>query len=221
MPKQSRGIKTYERIVRRAAQLASAEGLDGLTVGKLASALGLSKGGLFAHFGSKDALQLAVVEEARRIFQAAVIDPSEQSPEGLPRLFALQMNWIAYLRANTFRGGCFFAAASLEFDGRPGAVRARIAALAGQWRERLAAEARRAKDLVHLDEHCDPARLAFLLHAVTLEANWAHQLLNDNDCFDHAREISEAAVRAHATRDGLRATKTRRVVPASTTSIAV
>jgi AcrR family transcriptional regulator len=213
--KQSRGIKTRDRIVRRAAQLASVEGLEGLSVGRLAEALGLSKGGLIAHFGSKEGLELAVVEEARRVFCEAVMDPADRTPEGLPRLFALQAAWIAYLQADCFRGGCFFASASAEFDGRPGPVRARIAALAGQWRERLAGEARRARELGHLDAGCDPARTAFLLHAITLEANWADQLLSDPECFDHAREASEACLRSEATAEGLRATKARRVVPAS------
>lgn len=214
MAKQPRGIKTRDRIVRRAAQLASVEGLEGLSVGRLAEALGLSKGGLFAHFGSKAALQLAAIEEARRVFSEAVIAPAESAPEGLPRLFALQAQWIAYLRADSFKGGCFFAAASAEFDSRPGPVRTRIAALVGQWRERLAGEARRAKELGHLNADADAARLAFLLHAITLEANWAHQLLGDPECFDHARESSEACLRAEATAEGLRATKARRVVPA-------
>ncbi len=215
MPTQSRGIKTRERILRRATQLASAEGLEGLTVGRLAAALGLSKAGLFAHFGSKVALQLAIVEDARRVFLEKVVQPAEQAPEGLPRLFALQANWIEYLRAATFRGGCFFAAASAEFDGRPGPVRTRIAAVAGGWRSRLESETRRAKELGHLRPETHPGPIAFLLHAITLEANWAHQLLGETGTFDQARESSEECLRAAASPEGLRAAKTRRVVSAS------
>ena len=215
MPSQVRGFKTRERILRRATQLASSEGLEGLTVGRLAESLNLSKAGLFAHFGSKEALQLAIVEDARRVFAEKVIKPSEQAPEGLPRLFALQANWIAYLRDDTFRGGCFFAAASAEFDGRPGPVRSRITAIAGGWRLRLEAEARRAQQINHIIAEARPSQLAFVLHAITLEANWAHQLLGDTECFDVARELSETSLRAIATPEGLRAAKARRVVSAS------
>lgn len=216
MERRSKGISTRERILRRAVQLASLEGLEGVTVGRLATALGLSKAGLFAHFGSKESLQLAMLDEARRMFEERVVRPAEESVEGLPRLMTLQSNWIDYLRDATFRGGCFFASASAEFDGRPGAVRTRIAALAGRWRELLESEAHRARELGHIEASASPARLAFLLHAITLEANWAHQLLHDAECFDRAREASGSCLRSAATAEGLRATKARRVLPART-----
>lgn len=216
MARRAKGDTTRERILRRAVQLASVEGLEGVSVGRLAAALGLSKAGLFAHFGSKEALQLAVIEEARALFEERVVRPADDSTEGLPRLMALQANWIEYLRAETFRGGCFFAAASAEFDGRPGPVRARIAAVAGRWRDLLEAEARRARDLGHIDPAAPSARLAFLLHAITLEANWAYQLLRDAESFDRAREASETCLRSAATAAGLRAAKARRVLPART-----
>lgn len=216
MARKPKGDATRARILRRAVQLASTEGLEGLTVGRLATVLGLSKAGLFAHFGSKEALQLAVIEEACVLFEERVVRPAEESGEGLPRLMALQANWIEHLRTETFRGGCFFAAASAEFDGRPGAVRTRIAATAGRWRNLLEAEARRARELGHIESAASPARLAFLLHAITLEANWAHQLLRDAECFERAREASETCLRSAATAEGLRATKARRVLPART-----
>lgn len=216
MERKSKGISTRERILRRAVQLASVEGLQGVTVGRLATALGLSKAGLFAHFGSKEALQLALIDEAKRMFEERVVIPAAESAEGLPRLMTLQASWIDYLRDGVFRGGCFFASASAEFDGRPGPVRARIAAVAGRWRSLLEAEAHRARELGHLEPTASPARLTFLLHAITLEANWAHQLLHETDCFDRAREASELCLRSAATAEGLRATKARRVLPART-----
>jgi len=214
MPSSSRGPKTRERILRKAVQLASVEGLEGITVGRLAESLGLSKAGLFAHFGSKEALQLAIVDEARRIFAEKVVEPAEQVAEGLPRLFVLQANWMAYLREGIFRGGCFFSAASAEFDGRTGPVKSRIASISGGWRSRLEAEAVRAKTLGHISAEARPAQIAFMLHAITLEANWAHQLFGETECFDTARELSESSLRAIATPEGLRATKARRVVSA-------
>jgi AcrR family transcriptional regulator len=214
MANQDRGIQTRDRILRKAVQLASTVGLDGLSLGDLAKSLNLSKAGLFAHFGSKESLQLAVIEEARRVFADKVIEPSASAPEGLPRLFALQMNWIVYLRDATFRGGCFFASASHEFDGRPGVVRSRIAVVASGWRARLEAEAERANELGHIVAETHPARLAFLLHAITLEANWAQQLLGETEALDVARDVSEYHLRHAATPEGLRATKSRRVISA-------
>lgn len=212
--KRSKGLATRERVLKKAVQVASVEGLEGLTIGRLADATGLSKAGLFAHFGSKEDLQLAVVEHARRIFAEAVINPCLRVPEGLPRLFAMQSNWIGYLEQEPFRGGCFFAAASAEFDGRPGPVRKRVAALTGHWRALLEDEARRAVALGHLAPDTDPAQLAFELHAYPQEANWAHQLLRDDQAFAQARRASEARLRNAATAAGVRATKARRVVPA-------
>lgn len=215
MAKQERGQKTLRRVLRRAVQIASVEGLEGITIGRLAEATNLSKGGLFAHFGSKENLQLAVVEEARRVFAERVIEPADSADPGLPRLMALQSNWIDYVRGDSFRGGCFFAAASAEFDGRPGAVRTKLASLSGHWRGLLENEALRAIQLEHLNPETNASLLAFALHAYVQEANWAHQLLGDADAFEHARRESETRIRSQATPGGLRATKSRRIVPAA------
>jgi AcrR family transcriptional regulator len=203
-----------QRVLRRAVQLASVEGLEGITIGRLAEATSLSKGGLFAHFGSKEALQLAVVEEARRVFTGRVIEPAQSSNPGLPRLMALQSNWIDYVRGDSFRGGCFFFAASAEFDGRPGPVKTKLASLTRHWRELMETEARRGVELGHIRADTEPAMLAFALHAYVQEANWAYQLLGDVETFAHARRESELRIRREATPDGLRAVKSRKVVPA-------
>src|SRR5271163_2849367 len=132
--RRPRGLKTRKAILRKAVNLASLEGLEGLTIGKLASALRISKSGLFAHFGSKEDLQCAVVDEAREIFVERVVRPAYQF-QGLKRLRALCENWLAYGEEGVFPGGCFFSAASLEFDDRPGRVREQIVALMKQWLE--------------------------------------------------------------------------------------
>lgn len=219
MPKQERGRMTLKRVLKRAVQIASIEGVEGLTIGRLAEASGLSKGGLFAHFGSKEALQLAVVEEARRVFSENVVDPAQSTDPGLPRLMALQTNWIEYIRGDSFRGGCFFAAASAEFDGRPGPVRTKIAAHTRYWRDLVETEVRRAVELGHLRIETVPASLAFALHAFVQEANWAYRLLGDADAFEQARRESEHRVRRDATPEGLRAVKSRRIVPAEATPL--
>jgi AcrR family transcriptional regulator len=119
--------ETRREILRVAVDLASAEGLEGLSMGRLADELHMSKTGIFAHFGSKEQLQLATVDAAKQIFLEQVVQPALQSPRGIPRLKAMLENWLGYVESIVFRGGCFFAAASAEFDSRPGSVRDRIA----------------------------------------------------------------------------------------------
>src|SRR6516164_4384248 len=118
-----KAARTRQEILALAADIASAEGLEGLSIGRLAAELRMSKTGVFAHFGSKEQLQLATVETAKQIFFERVVVPALASPRGLPRLKAMLEHWLGYVEGVVFRGGCFFAAASAEFDSRPGAVR--------------------------------------------------------------------------------------------------
>src|SRR5882724_5579711 len=122
------GERTREAIVRSAVSLATVDGLEGLSIGNLASALDMSKSGIYAHFGSKQDLQLATVDAAERIFQAEVIDPASTAPAGLAQLVALCDAFFDYLERRTFPGGCFFAGAVLEMGTRPGPVKEQIAA---------------------------------------------------------------------------------------------
>jgi AcrR family transcriptional regulator len=118
--------RTREAILDRAVDLASTQGLEGLTIGRLATDLEMSKSGLFGHFGSKEELQLATIEAASGRFVTEVIQPTLAEPEGAPRLRALARSYLDYLERGVFAGGCFFAAASIEFDDRPGPVGDRI-----------------------------------------------------------------------------------------------
>src|SRR3954468_3266568 len=122
------GERTRDAIVRRAVSLATVDGLEGLSIGNLAGALDMSKSGVYAHFGSKQELQLATVDEAERIFQAEVIEPAGTAPAGLAQLVALCDAFFDYLERRTFPGGCFFAGAVLEMGTRPGPVKERVAA---------------------------------------------------------------------------------------------
>jgi AcrR family transcriptional regulator len=115
-----RGDRTRQSIVSRSAQLASAEGLEAVSLQRLASDLGISKSGLFAHFGSKEELQLATVEEASRVFTREVLKPGLSVPAGVGRIWALCNAHLSYLERKVFPGGCFFEAAASEFD-RPAA----------------------------------------------------------------------------------------------------
>jgi AcrR family transcriptional regulator len=181
------------------------EGLEGLTIGRLAQATSMSKSGLFAHFGSKEELQLAVVDAARDVFVRQVFQESLPADPGLARLRGLARAWLGYIESGLFRGGCFFAAASAEMDDRPGRVRDRIVELTRVWMEMLAREAGDATEAGHLDPDTDPEQLAFELHAYVQEANWAFQLHGDAGAFARARRAIDRSMRMQATADGLAA----------------
>src|SRR3979490_3077650 len=133
-----RGDRTRQAILSRAGQLASAEGLQEVSLQRLAGELGISKSGLFAHFGSKEELQLATVEEAARVFAQEVLKPGLSVPRGLGRLWALCNAHLSYQERKGFAGGCFFQAASVEFDSRPGPVRDAVVEKVRYWSGSLA-----------------------------------------------------------------------------------
>src|SRR5216684_7746717 len=182
-----RGERTRRHILDLAVHLASVEGLEGLSIGGLADKLGMSKSGLFASFGSKEELQLAAIEHAAQIFIDAVVRKAMIAPRGLPRLWALCDSWLDYAGRKVFRGGCFFAAVSAEFDSRPGPIRDRIAALMKEWLSTLSVAVRKAQETGHLRADADPDQLAFEIHSLSMGANWAHQLHGDKGAFDRAR----------------------------------
>jgi len=179
--------KTRRDILQVAVDIASAEGLESLSIGRLAAELEMSKTGIFSHFGSKEQLQLATVEAAKEIFLEQVAQPPLKSPQGVPRLKAMLEHWLGYVERIVFRGGCFFAAASAEFDSRPGRVRNRIAELTKAWMLALQEEIRFAQRQKEISESVNPAQLAFELHAYVQEANWAFKLFNDKSAFLLAR----------------------------------
>jgi AcrR family transcriptional regulator len=200
--RKARGVRTRQAILEVAVDVASEEGLEGLTIGRLASKLSMSKSGLFAHFGSKEELQLATVEAARDIFIREVIRPSFKAEKGLARLWKLCDVWLAYVRGEVFRGGCFFAAAAAEFDGRPGTVRDRVAEIMKEWLATLRGSIDEARGAGQLNADADPAQLAFELNALEMGANWAFQLYGDRQAFSRAREAILERLRRHSTASG-------------------
>ena len=201
----TRGRRTRQEILKTAVDIASVEGLEGLTIGRLAQELKMSKSGLFAHFGSKEELQLAAVDMARAIFVEEVADPAFTAERGIVRLEAMLERWLSYVERSVFSGGCFFAAASAEFDDRPGPVRDMIATLTKSWLDALEEEARFAQKLSQFKAKLDPAQLAFEVHALAQEANWAYRLLDDKRAFDRARAGIRQRITDAATASGLRA----------------
>jgi AcrR family transcriptional regulator len=184
---QARGLRTREAILASAVDIASVQGLDGHTVGSLATQLRMSKSGLFAHFGSKEELQLATIEVARQIFIEKVTRPAIAAPKGMPRLWGLINQWLILVEKRVFSGGCFFSAASFEFDSRRGVVHDRIAAIMREWMDVLTRAVEQAQKAGHIGAKVNSTRLAYEIHGVAMGAHWAHQLLDDKQAYSRAR----------------------------------
>ena len=189
---ETKGQRTRNSILEAAAALATEEGLDPLSIGRLADATGMSKSGLFAHFGSKEELQLATVEHAAALFVAEVIDPARSAPKGLARIWSLCDHMISYSERQVFPGGCFFAATSFEFNNRPGPVRDRIEAMIRSWRSYLEHAVEQAKEAGELDETVSAREISFQLDAFAQAANAQYQLFRDPQVFDDARRAIQA-----------------------------
>jgi AcrR family transcriptional regulator len=200
--RKAQGERTRKAILEAAVHIASAEGLEGLTIGRLALELSMSKSGLFAHFGSKEDLQVATVEAARAIFINEVIRPAFETAQGLLRLWKLCDIWLSYVQSGVFRGGCFFAAAAAEFDSRPGPVRDRIAEIMKEWLSTLRDAIIEAQNAGHLVKGIDATQLAFEFNSLELGANWAFQLYGDIKSFARAREAMRERLARYATNVG-------------------
>ena len=181
--------RTRDTIVRTAAALATADGLDGLSIGNVAAELGMSKSGLHAHFGSKTELQLATVAEAARIFDAEVIQPALAAPAGLGQLAAVCEAFFEYLERRTFPGGCFLTSAALEIGTRPGPVRDLIASFQARFGDLVRGFAATALARHELVAGEDPDRLAFELNGIMLAADTNFVLHDDPAVLDLARQI--------------------------------
>ena len=193
---RSDGVRSRAAILDAAARLATVEGLEGLSIGRLAEHIGMSKSGLYAHFGSKEELQLATVETAAEIFGDDVIQPTAAIGEPLARIEALCESFLDHLERRVFPGGCFFVSAAAEFDTHPGPVKALIARFQRDWMEILEGLVVAAQADGTVDEDEDAAQLAFEVDAFLLMANSAFLLHDDAAALDRAR-------RALATRIGM------------------
>ena len=184
---ETKGQRTRNSILEVAAALATEEGLDPLSIGRLADATGMSKSGLFAHFGSKEELQLATVEYAAALFVAEVIDPARSAPKGLARIWSLCDHMIGYSERQVFPGGCFFAATSFEFNNRPGPVRDRIESMIRSWLSYLEHAVEQAQEAGELDPGASAREVSFQLDAFAQASNAQYQLFRDPQVFDDAR----------------------------------
>ena len=185
-----RGDRTRRVVLARAVDLASVEGLDGLSIGRLAADLEISKSGLIAHFGSKEGLQLATIRAARAIFVHTVIEPTLETPPGMARVRALLDAWLAYSSDRRFPGGCFFARASHEYAARPGAVRDALAVIDEEWLGLIAESIAAAQEVGEIALDVDPKQLAYEVDAYLDSAN-LRSLLGRKGVYEQA----ERAVR--------------------------
>jgi AcrR family transcriptional regulator len=199
---KTKGERTRHAILEVAAALATEEGLEPLSIGRLADATGMSKSGLFAHFGSKEELQLATVDHAASLFVAEVITPARAAPRGLARVWALCDRMINYSERQVFPGGCFFAATSFEFNNRPGPVRDRIREMIASWLSYLEHAVEQAQEAGELDPGSSAREVAFQLDAFAQAANAQYQLFRDTAVFAEARRVVRARL------ESLRATTT-------------
>jgi AcrR family transcriptional regulator len=183
------GARTREAIVQEAVALATVDGLEGLSIGNLAHALDMSKSGIYAHFGSKQDLQLATVDEAARIFQAEVIDPALGAPPGLGQLVTICDAFFDHLDRRTFPGGCFFAGAVLEMGTRPGPVKEQIATFQDGLTALIRQFAVAAIERGELPDDEDPDALTFELNGIILAANANFVLRQEPAALDLAKRI--------------------------------
>jgi AcrR family transcriptional regulator len=184
---RSDGERSRRAILDAAARLATVEGIDGLSIGGLARATGMSKSGLYAHFGSKQELQLATTAFAEEVFDADVIDPAMKADDGLPRVEALCERFLSHVERGVFPGGCFFASLAAELDTRPGPVRDRIAAVQSNWAELIASGLRTAQSQGELEAGASAEQLTFEITAMLAQANTLFVLHGDRGTFDLAR----------------------------------
>ncbi|HKV10835.1 MAG TPA: TetR/AcrR family transcriptional regulator [Thermoanaerobaculia bacterium] len=188
-----KGAETRDRIVEQALRLASRDGLEGLTIGSLSSELGLSKSGLFAHFGSKDELQLQVLKAAVERFEEAVVQPALATPRGEPRLRSFFARWLAWMDDPAKPGGCLFIAATVELDDRPGPQRDFLVESQERRLAFLTRAVRIGIEAGHFSADLDPEQLAFEIDAIALGYHQSRRLLRD----------PKAALRAHNAFDRL------------------
>ena len=196
--RRSDGERSRRAILLAAARLATTEGLDGLTIGRLADETGMSKSGLFAHFGSKEELQLATIGMAQEIFDEDVLAPALAS-EGRARVEALCERFLSHVDRSVFPGGCFFASAAAELDTRPGRVRDRVVGVQRAWTELIEDALREAQDRGEIARDADRAQLGFEVNALLAEANGLFVLYGESRYIDMARRgIADRLDRAAA-----------------------
>ncbi|HEX6309621.1 MAG TPA: TetR/AcrR family transcriptional regulator [Longimicrobiales bacterium] len=184
---RSDGARTHAAILEAATRLASVTGIEGVTLGRLAAELGVSKSGLYAHFGSKEQLQLETIDTALEIFGREVIGPAHEAPAGVRRLEALFAAYFSYLERWVFPGGCFFAALLAEMDAQAGPVREKVVVVERAWMDEFTSYAEEARRLGEIRADVDVGQVVFELYACMELANYHFVMFRDAAVLERGR----------------------------------
>jgi AcrR family transcriptional regulator len=197
---QLKGEKTKAVIVDAALGLATQIGLEGLSIGALAEVTGMSKSGVFAHFGSREELQISVVREYHTRFEAEVFYPAMAAKRGLPRLRQLFANWMKRTSVE-IDSGCIYISGAVEFDDRPGPVRDAIASSVKTWLAAMDRAVRQAQELGQLDEHADPTQILFEIHGLILALHYEARFLKSPGSIERAVKGFDSILKRHSAED--------------------
>ncbi len=178
-PRRSKGQSSRTTILLTAAKLATTKGLTGLSLGDLATEIGMSKSGLYAHFKSKEELELATIETAAVIFDSEVLQPAMKAQAGTERLKTLASSFLSHLERRVFPGGCFFASVAAELDTRPGPARDRVVEILGNWLALLRQCILEAQDLGEIDPNTEVDQAVFEIESMLLAGNFLFVMMND------------------------------------------
>jgi AcrR family transcriptional regulator len=198
VPAQTKGERTRAAILDEALRIVSKAGLDGLTIGTLAEATGMSKSGLFAHFGSREELLLAVLAHGQAEFGELVFQPAMAKPRGLPRLRAMVVNWLDWTESAELPGGCPMIGGASEFDDRPGPVRDMLAGGQRTWIETLKRAVRQAVEEGQLAKETDPEQIAFEIFGIALVVHHHRRLLSYKKARERALVAFDSLLKRHA-----------------------
>ena len=197
--RRSDGERSRKAILREAGQLATVEGINGLSIARLAEAVGMSKSGLFAHFGSKEELQVETIQAARAIFAAEVIQPALAAPTAIERLRRLAENFLRYVEGGLYPGGCFFSSVAAEMAMRPGPVRDGAVQVLAEFSGALETAVREAQAEGAIDPSEDAEQLAFELDSYLSFANAQFALSQDSAPIEQARRALDDRIKAATT----------------------
>jgi AcrR family transcriptional regulator len=187
--RRRQGVRSRQAILNEAARLSTVEGIEGLSISRLAQAVGMSKSGLFAHFGSKEELQLATIDTATEIFDREVLAPAATAPTALERLRQLAEGYLRYIEADLYPGGCFFASVLSEMDTQPGPVRDRLVTFLNDWLGELDTTIRAAQAEGSIRAEEDPADITFEIEAALFLANAQYVVVHTSEPVERARRI--------------------------------
>jgi AcrR family transcriptional regulator len=181
------GVESRRAILQAAANLATTRGLEGLSIGELASHIGMSKSGLYAHFRSKEELELATIETAAEVFERDVLEPASASPGGLARVLALSEAFLRHLERRVFPGGCFFATVAAQLASRPGRARDRVMEVQQRWLGQFTGALGQAVEGGELPRDADIDQLVFEITAMMVRANFTWIVTGDTRVLEQAR----------------------------------